>query len=300
MCDKLNGLVETNENKANLEVKRMMQSAINVLKMRVLLSFLNKEEEDWTVTKIGRTLGLEKYRVSRILSGLEEEGLVDRTNIRKPTLTKQGRQMAERYAERIQISMNHLMCEGVDMNYAKEDAFYWALYNSESSMEIFRKADVRYRVKYEMSDKKEFTGDTLCKRMPNGVYAFPFLIYRTAMENGTNISWANQGFENPCLMTVQDGVGMIQLRVRTVHAKHPKTGLEEAGYMRSMKYFELGEYVCAEQCGTLVSFPVSVLKFINVGSGVGQILHGSVAVKMSSVVGNKIMPEQDALFTILI
>lgn len=277
-----------------------MQYSTDILKLRTLLCFLNKEDGACTVTKIARTLGVEKYSISRALSSLEEEGLVNRENTRKPVLTEEGQKAADRYAKRIRISVNHLMYEGVDMSSAKADAFHWALYNSEKSMEVFQAVDVRYHVKYELSEKKEFDGAVLCKKLPDGAYPFPFLIYRAKMENGSNISWANSGFENSCLLTVQDGIGTIQLRTKMMSAVNPRTGKEEDGYLRSMKYFELGEYVNAEHSGTLVSFPAAVLHFINVGSGVGRVLHGSVCVKLGSVVGAKEMPEYDAVFTILI
>lgn len=43
-----------------------MQNSIDILKMRILISFLQREE-DCTVTKIARTLGEEKYTISRAL-----------------------------------------------------------------------------------------------------------------------------------------------------------------------------------------------------------------------------------------
>lgn len=278
----------------------MMQYSADILKVRTLLCFLNREDGECTVTKIARTLGTEKYSISRVLASLEGEGLVNRENSRKPVLTRRGRQEAERYADRIRLSVNHLMYEGVDMNSAKEDAFYWALYNSEASMEILRKADIRYQVKNAMTGKREFSGAALCKKIPDGTYSLSFLIYRTKIENGANLSWANNGFENQCLLTVKDGIGTIQLRTKMMYAKDPRTGKEEEGHLRVMKYFDLGEYVCAEHSGDLVSFPAAVLHFINIGNGVGRILHGSVGVRMSSVVGRQIMPEYDALLTILI
>lgn len=277
-----------------------MQHSTEVLKIRTLLCFLNKEAKDCSVTKIARTLGTEKYSISRVLISLEEEGLVDRENRRKPVLTSYGRQEAQRYAERMQIAVNHMLYEGVDMNSAKADAFYWALYNSEKTMEVLQTADIKAHVKYAMSETRMFGGEAFCRKFPDGTYSFPFLIYRTKIEQGSNLSWANSGFENSCLLTVKDGIGTIQLRTKAAYAKNPMTGEEEGGYLRSMKYFDLGEYVCAEQSGTLVSFPASVLKFITIGSGADCILHGSVCVKLGSVVGEREMREYDAVFTILI
>lgn len=280
--------------------EKSMENTADILKLRTLISFLKREVEDCTVTKIARTLGEEKYTISRVLSTLEKEGLVDKSNPRKPYLTEEGRRAAEKYAERIQISVNHLVYEGVDVNSAQSDAFYWALNNTEETMQLIRASDERYRVKYLMSSKKKFTGTTLCKNMKDGVYQFPFLIYREHIENGNNISWANEGFENPCTLCVKNGVGTIQLRIKTVVARHPETGKIVKGYAKTLKYQEYGELINAENTGNVLSFPASVLQFINIGSGMGQILHGSACLSFGSNVGNKDMPEYQAVFTMLI
>lgn len=65
-----------------------------------------------------------------------------------------------------------------------------------------------------------FTGSTLCKMLGNGIYRFPFPVYRETAKYGNNISMANNGFEHPCVLSVRNGVGMLQL----------KTALEEAGF----------------------------------------------------------------------
>lgn len=58
---------------------------------------------------------------------LEKEGLLDRSNPRMPHLTDLGEKRAKYYAERMEITLNHLLYEGVDIENAKSDAFQWAL-----------------------------------------------------------------------------------------------------------------------------------------------------------------------------
>ena len=57
-----------------------MAESSEVLRLRVLLSFYN--DENTTVTGLARSLGEEKYTISRLLSAMEEEGVVDRSNNR--------------------------------------------------------------------------------------------------------------------------------------------------------------------------------------------------------------------------
>ena len=71
------------------------------------------------------------------------------------------------------------------------------------------------------------------------------------------------------------------------------------GRVETLRYFDAGRFVCAEPNGQIFSFPAEVLQFVNVGSGVGQILHGSVCLQMESSVGAGHMPESTAIFTLL-
>ena len=96
-----------------------MSEKPDVLRLRVLLSLMKEDSETCTVTGIAKTLGEEKYTVSRILTGLEKEGLLDRSDTRHPTLTEEGRKAAQVYGEKIKITMNHLIYEGVDVENAK-------------------------------------------------------------------------------------------------------------------------------------------------------------------------------------
>lgn len=277
-----------------------MSENIDILKLRILLCFYNEDVGNCNVTNIARTLGIEKYTVSRMLKALEQEGLINRSNSRMPILTEYGLQEAQKYAERIKITTNHLRYEGVDSDSAQRDAMYWALYNSERTMDAIRATEEQYRVKYELRDEKMFTGRKLCKKMQDGVYQFPFLIYREHALNGNNLSMANSAFENPCTLSVKNGVGMVKLWTKSVTAKSPATGKMMCGQIKTLRYLDHGTYVNAEIHGNVISFPADVLQFVNIGSKEGQILHGSVFLQMESNADKMHMPEVAAILTILI
>lgn len=68
----------------------------------------------------------------------------------------------------------------------------------------------------------------------------------------------------------------------------------------NLRYFESGRFVSAESNGQVYSFPAAVLSFVSVGTGIGQVLHGTVGLQMDCSVGILHMPTSTAVFTILI
>lgn len=277
-----------------------MANEPDVLKLRILLCFLQTEPNSCTVTGLARTLNEEKYTISRMLTSMERDGWVDRSDSRRPFLTEKGRTAAKRYSERISITLNHLLYEGVDMENARRDAFYWALHCSDKTMEAIRESEERYRVKYELREQKHFGGSVLCRRMRDGSYSLPFLIYREQVKDGNNISMANEGFVHPCTLVIRNGEGFIQMRAVSVSANSGLTGRRMRGKIKSLRYFDNGAFSSAEQNGDIFLFPAAALNFVNIGSGTGQILHGSVCLKMICSVGVVHMPESTAIFTMLV
>ena len=63
-----------------------MPESLDILKLRVLLSFLNEDPKTCTVTGLAGVLGEGKQKVSRIFMALEREGLLDRSDPRRPML----------------------------------------------------------------------------------------------------------------------------------------------------------------------------------------------------------------------
>ncbi len=274
-----------------------MAVSADILRMQVLLCFYNGTK---TVMAISRELNEEHYTVTRAIKSLEEEGLIVRSGARQLELSAEGQQLAKQYSERMSITVNHLLYEGVDMASARHDAYYWALYNSDETMAVIRAGEELCRVKYELSECGSFTGSTLSKMLGNGVYRFPFLVYREKAKNGDNISMANNGFEHPCVLSVRDGVGVLQLKVADMSARSGKTGIQMEGHVVKLSYYKDGRYVEAEFNRRTLCIPADVLNFRTVGEGIGQILHGQVCLRMQCSVGPIHMPESTAIFTLLV
>ncbi len=255
-----------------------MEENTQILKLRVLLCLLKADGANGTVTGISRTLGKEKYVISRIMAGLEGEGLIDRTNPRKPCLTEAGRRAARRYDARLEVSMNHLLYEGVDPDSARQDALVWARFCTEGTMDVVRSSESRFRLKYALRDKRRFSGAVVCRLLQAGTYQIPYVLYREQVIDGHNISPANEGFAHPCTLRVENGVGTVHLRC--VNIAGPTGGEETPGKVTGLRYFSNGWFVDAESGGDLFSFPAEALTFLNFGTGVGQILHGSVGLQL--------------------
>ena len=277
-----------------------MVEGLTLLQLRILMCFLNAGSEGCTNSSLSKTLGLEKYTLSRACMELERMGLLDRTNIRQPVLTERGRKEAEYYGERMDIAISHLRYEGVDVATAKRDAYYWALYNSEETMNVIRATEVMYRIKYELREKKRFSGEELCRIMPDGTYSLPFLIYREHAKGGDILSMGNAGFESPCTMTVKNGIGMLQFHILKASVVSPWDGNRMQGKVRKLKYMQYGDYSTAEIVGDIVSIPVAALGFVNIGAANAQILHGSVSILIESTAGVSNMPESEAVLTLLV
>lgn len=275
-----------------------MNTSLDTLRLRVLLCFLSTDNTACTVTGISRTLGEQKYKITRILSSLEQEKLIDKSNPRNPKLTEYGLQEAKKYEERISVILNHLTYEGLDTESAYHDALYWALCSTEKSIQAIRAAQERYRIKYELKNKSKFSGTVFCKHIKDGTYQFPFVIYNKNIKNNTNISNANDYLEHPCTLTVKNGTGIIQLRaVNTYYSSANERRLKIQ--IQNMQFADGDIFIRAEKNANIFSLPASVLNFINIGTGVGQILHGSICLKIQYAEQSTIA-EDTAIFTILI
>ena len=127
---------------ANLKRSQAFYAGItDILKLRVLLSFLNEDPKTCTVTGLAGVLGEGKQKVSRIFMALEREGLLDRSDPRRPCLTEAGRARAACYEARTNVVLNHLLYEGLDIDSAMHDAYAWALIRSEHAFRLYTPAE---------------------------------------------------------------------------------------------------------------------------------------------------------------
>ncbi|MEE1352564.1 MAG: hypothetical protein U0K37_02000 [Acutalibacteraceae bacterium] len=267
-----------------------MTESPDLLRLRVLLCFDPSSRSECTVTGIARTLGQEKYSISRILKYFSEKGIMDTSNSRHPVLTEKGEELLSYYSERVSTLVNHLLYEGVDIENARSDALSMALYNSDQSMAAIRATEETYRIKYEFRNRKRFSGSVLCRRLRDGTYRFPFVLYRESSENGDNISEDNREFSHPATLVVKDGTGHLELLSKR----------QKERQCCEIQYFDSGSFITAEKSAGIFTIPADVLQFVNLGAGTGEVLHGSVALRLCFNCGEDPLPDSSAIFTLLV
>lgn len=269
----------------------------DLLKMKILLQFLEQSEEHISVTSLSLMLGQIKTYISKLMHELEDEGMVDMSDNRRPRLTEKGRETAQLYREKVQVNLHHLLYEGVDAESALQDAYLMALYCSEATYRARRITDQIYRAKLALRDRTDFGGKELCAMLADGRYSVPFYIYKTKgrIKGADLLSMANEGFEQPAILQVDNGVGVFRLKGKTMTAKSHLTGLEMAGKVESVRYKRGRNYVSCTRLEDVYSFPAEGVHFRNLMSGNRQVLHGAVRLSMRCDVGIAHMPESAAV-----
>lgn len=277
-----------------------MDPRLNELKIKILLCFYRLDKAESTVTSISERLGIPKYETSRAVGSMEKDGLVDRTNIRSPELTGEGERLAARYSRRYDLAKHHLMYEGVEERFAKDDAFYMALSCSDETFEVIKCMEEKFLLREHFARIKNFTGEEFCEAINDGRYQLPFIIYREKVKKQNNVSMANSGFIHPCELAVYDGRGVIGLKACEMREKSRLNGIEMKGRINSLKYYDGRNFVDCKHDGGDFFLPVECFNFKTIGAGSGVVLHGSICLKMKCSVGEVHMPESTAIFTVIV
>ncbi len=275
-----------------------MALTTDMLRLEVLLRFYR--EDHVTVSGLSRDLGEEKYTISRLLSSLEEEGLVDRSNNRHPELTVEGKNVAKYYSGRVEKIEKYLLCKGVGTDIAYGDAQKMALYLSDEAIHCLHEEFVMEFARKEFRNRRKLSGSELFAKIPDGEYSLSFMIYREKANHSTNVSMANEGFEHPGLLKVSEGQATVELQMTTLNARSSKTGETMKGKVKSLQYFDGNDYLKANIVDDTVSFPINATFFYNMQSRTNPSLHGTLPVKISANVGTMHMPESVAFFTIFL
>ncbi|WP_461809986.1 helix-turn-helix domain-containing protein [Faecalimonas sp.] len=255
---------------------------MDVLKVKVLICFHN-EKEQWNVTNLAITLGVEKYAVSRILSTLEKEGLLDKSDRRKPILTRKGKAKANEYSQKVEMIINHLLEKGISQEVAREDAATIVAYCKEETLEALKKEEVTKRVKFSFREGMEFDGDYLSGRYPDGNYPIPFTIFQKELKLEREISIWNEEFVDPCVLNVQNKNGKVFLQMLTEHRQY------------RFQYWDGREWRDMERQGRLLSFKANYVRFQSMADGKGRILFGKIWIQIYH--GNE---KETLLFTMYI
>lgn len=271
------------------------------MRFKILMCFLQFSEENRKITKMAQSLGLEKYEMSRQVGLLAKEGLIDRSDARNPMLTLKGRQLAEKYANRMKLAQNHLTFEGIAKDEVIKDALMLTLHCSDNFFETIQLLEETMRMKEYFADRKTFSGSEFRDQIKDGSYTFPFIIYREKVKGHNNISMANDGFAHPCEVIINESGEVVMLEAIEMNQNSKLNGVKMKGMVQHLKYYDGKEFVEAVVSGGFIQIPLKHFHFVNIGSDtMTKILHGSICLKMRCTVGEIHMPESTVIFTIFI
>lgn len=265
-----------------------------------MIAILNMSQKSRTVTNLARTLAVEKYSISRAMSSLEKEGLINKADGRYASLTKDGEILAYKYSQSVDSAMNFLISLGIDSSIAYKDAMVMALCLSESSISIIKQNHQKLMLKQKMSRFKIFDGSTLCANLGDGVYKCPFFMLASEKVIDKCPFTNNMAFVNPCNLVISNNVGTVKLKVNNDYLSYK--GIRKNCVFNkifSVMYFDGENYIDSEKIGNIFSFPADRIMFDTVGKEENISLLGSVKLKIIFLDENNLRKEQIAIYTIV-
>ena len=270
-----------------------------LLKMKILIYFHQNEASVCTVGKIADRLGSFKQKISKMLIILEEEGLVNRNDNRHPQLTKKGTILADKYTTKMKMTTEVLIQAGVSLEMVDHDAYNIVMGSSQSTIDAIKRRFMKLELKKELRGKGNFNGDLVSKILYDGMYPINFVIYKQNADYNNNLSMANNGFEHPAHIFVENGSGIVKLRIKDLRSRVPyKDDLVE-GHAAEVQYLYKGEYAKAEILGSFLTFPLDAVQFVTMGDDSNVQIQGSLFMKIKSTINTTYMPESEAIFTIV-
>ena len=260
-------------------------------KLRILLELLENKAENKGVMDLSRTLNIRKQRISKLLIELEEEGLVDRSELKNPILTTEGRKKALLYSNRIHTSINYLEQEGVDYQTSREEAYHWAMFNSPKSMEVIRKKEMLNRIKKELDQSASVPAENLCNKLDEGVYPVNYMVYRQNVTVGDALIPANEGFENPCNLYIKGGMGKLHIKFTELVHQNKDTNVRKEGNIKTFSYLSNGRFTEAEKRGEGIILPMDAVRIQVVGDKNSRTIYGSIVARIRTTLDLPSMKE---------
>lgn len=274
-----------------------MPEGISELKVRILMCLLGMMGRSSSVTHLASILNVTKSAISRSVSWCEKYGMVERVEQRKIYLTIYGRQIAEEYGRRLEMSRDWLVLEGVPSQTAEADAMKLSMEASEETVMVIEKTVRHRRIKQRIGNQLQFSGRIFCEALDDGTYPIAFIFYRCGCKDGCTVSpsMANKGFDHPGQLIIKNKSGVIVLKAKPLEHVSKKGPLIISGILQTMKYQDGGQLKDAGKQGDNFYFPASILEFLNVDSS--NFLQGSTILKVTCSAGQIHMPESKTIFT---
>ena len=276
-----------------------MTEYATVLKIRTLLCFLSNETHVCSVTGLSKTLCQEKYKISRIITDLEKDGLVSRSSKNKPVLTEKGLKVAKDYYNKVDLSVNLLPNSGVAPSNASRDGLIWGVFNSADTCEAVEKVWNISKLKNSLSQQKNFLGRVLSQKLKDGKYVGSVVLYDKGAYAVDNLADFNKAIINSAVIVIKEGHGKIQLETREVTLINEKTSTIQPYTLEHIRYNDSGKMEASEKLGRIFTVPLDDMRFSVFGQDSQKILHGHSNMELTfrDYDGNLI--EKKVLFTVI-
>ena len=229
--------------------EKNINNANKMLFYRTILCFDVDTSEKVTVTGIAKKLNVEKYQISRIISTLETQGIVEKDEKGVPSLTDEGESYLKEYHDRVDLLVSYLLRAGLNPQYARDIAMHIAGNANDTIMQVIREKEIRMQTKEALETSAKFSGSQFSKKMQSGSYSLPFLIVN--YKNGVLPGFLQQSSSNAAILNIVNKKGTIQL-----HLGNDK--------VKELHYYLNGEYIQAEKVGDIFFMPADVLTFMQI------------------------------------
>lgn len=264
-------------------------------KLKYLIYLVQLEKGKCTVTSLAEIFGVAKSTVSRVAESFQKEGITYEGTLK---LTEYGRKLGQEYLEERNRLMEWLCRYGnIPQEVAREDALSIMTGVSETTKEVLLQKAELERAFLKLKKKRSFNGEFLAQILKDGEYIFSFTFYKEKANHGNYISMADEGFHHPGILRIQNGMGVVRLKARTVENKSKAGDFYMTGRIKGMQYIKRNKFVEAGLDGNIYFFPVSAMEFVY--NEEENLLQGSTKLMMSCSVGEMHMPESVAVFTII-
>jgi len=221
----------------------------NMLFYRTILCF-SQDGGTNTVTGISKKLNVEKYQVSRIISSLEEEGIVEKDSKGVPSLTRYGQEYIGKYQKRVDILVSFLLRAKLDPAYARDLALHIAAHANDEIMQTIEIYESRSKSKELLADKLRFSGNQFAQKVNMGSYSLPCtLLFR--LDTGL-MTYVSQEKPHRLKLNGDAKGGALQF-------------FPENKRIKNISFFDNGEFIQAEKLGDMYFIPIECLGFSQMG-----------------------------------
>mgnify|MGYP002623652511 FL=1 len=217
----------------------------NMLYYRTLLCFAQGEGTA-TVTGISKQLNAEKYQISRVVSSLEEEGIVEKDSKGVPSLTKYGDEYIQKYQNRVDTLLSFFRMAKLDPAYARDLALHISANANDEIMRVIEIQVNRYKSKAKLADKQRFSGNHFVQKIEIGSYSLPCTVL-CRLDNGL-MTYISQDKPQRIKINVDNRGGTLQF-------------FPENNRVKGIKFFNNGEYIQAEKLTDMYFIPIESMGF---------------------------------------